>query len=543
LTEPVPFGRYQLLNLLGKGGMARVYRGVLSGPMGFEKQVALKLIDKDYTADAKFLQALTNEARLGGQIHHRNVVEIYEFNSVDDNWYMAMEYVDGWTLDFVLDECRQRGQYLPPTVVLELMVEICTGLEYAHELKNKDGSPLNLVHRDLKPGNIILGRSADVKIMDFGIAKAESNLYKTTEADVVKGTPVYMSPEQVNAEPLDRRSDLFSLGSLLHELITLQVPFQGKSLGAVVAGILRADLTLPLQRVGERAPDFAPLVQGMLARSADGRPPSAAAVRDALEALRRNLPEGPSLRSWLAMVEPHLPAARAEGDFGNDGPPRGVVTLAGVDLVGQSGIGGQAPGVDKDATRKLDRSDAPPEEPRPKKKRKKKKGSPLPMVGGGLVLAAAIALGIFWVVWAGRTPPEPTPTPTPVAAAEPTAEPTVESTPAPVVESTPAPTATPARTPRPTPRVAQPTPVPTAEPTPVEVQGIGTVQLNSVPWSTATVNGKAVAALPLTMEMAAGSHVAVFSCKPPQCKELKEVEKFFEVQPGELTKVIVRIQQ
>ena len=542
MSDPVPFGRYQLLSLLGKGGMARVYRGVLSGPMGFEKQVALKLIDTDYTRDEKFLQALTNEARLGGQIHHRNVVEIYEFDSVDDHWYMAMEYVDGWTLDFVLDECRQRGQYLPPTVVVDLMTEICAGLEYAHELSSKDGAPLNLVHRDLKPGNIILGRSGDVKIMDFGIAKAESNLYKTTAADVVKGTPVYMSPEQVNADSLDRRSDLFSLGSLLHELITLQVPFQGKSLGAVVAGILRTDLTLPIQRVNERAPGFAPLVTGLLAQKPDDRPPTAGRVRDALEELRREMPTGPNLRSWLEMVEPHLPKARPEGDFGSDGRPQAVTG----DAVGQSySTSASTGGLKAPETVVLEPGPTRPDSFRKRRRRKKKKASPLPWIVGGGLLVGVVALVLLWVFVLGPgdgepvTDSDPTDGPAPQESATPE-----ESTPEQVVEATPEATVAPA-TPKPTPRVAaatpRPTPAPTPEPTPAAVVGTGTVQLNSVPWSTATVDGKPVDPLPLTMEIAAGSHTAVFTCQPPQCEETRTVERFFEVQAGELEKVIVRI--
>jgi len=534
LTDPVPFGRYQLINLLGKGGMARVYRGVLSGPMGFEKQVALKLIDKDYTADAKFLQALTNEARLGGQIHHRNVVEIYEFNSVDDNWYMAMEYVDGWTLDFVLDECRKRGQYLPPTVVVDLMVEICAGLDYAHDLKTKEGQPLNLVHRDLKPGNIILGRSGDVKIMDFGIAKAESNLYKTTAADVVKGTPVYMSPEQVNAEPLDRRSDLFSLGSVLHELITLQVPFQGNSLGAVVAGILKTDLTLPLQRIAERAASFAPLVTGLLAQKPDDRPDDAGVVRDRLETMRRELPAGPSLRSWLEIVEPHLPAARPAGDFGNDGPPAAVT----LDPAGQS-YSSSGP-LKPPETVLLEPGPTRPDAVGRRRRRKKKKASPLPWIAGGVVALAAIGLAIFWIlqVSGGATETvEATPTPSPTATSEPA---TPEPTPSAVAEVTPTAAPTPKATPRLVAATPAPTPKPTPEPSPAAVTTTGTANLNSDRWSYVSVDGRTLPGTTphLGIELPVGSHVAVFSCTA--CEPPEEATKHFEVREGELTKVVHR---
>jgi eukaryotic-like serine/threonine-protein kinase len=322
--DDVRFGRYRLLSLLGKGGMSRVYRAVLPGPMGFEKQVALKVLDREFTDEPKFLKALTNEARLGGKIHHRNVVETWDFGSVDERWYMAMEYVDGWTLDQLLDECRLRSVEIPPTVVAELMTEVCYGLEHAHSLKADDGAPLDLVHRDLKPGNILVGRAGEVKVMDFGIAKAKSNLFQTTDVDVVKGTPHFMSPEQASAESLDRRSDLFSLGSVLHELLTLKRPWGGRRLGEVIRGILVADLTGPLERVAAVCEAFCPLLARLLARDREERPASATDVRRALREIQTRLPPGPDLRSWLETMEPQLPAAPRMGDFGPKGPPTSV---------------------------------------------------------------------------------------------------------------------------------------------------------------------------------------------------------------------------
>ena len=320
-SDPLHFGRYRLLNLLGKGGMAHVYRGVLAGPMGFEKQVALKVIDREFTVDSRFVRALTNEARLGGQIHHRNVVEIYEFGSVDDRWFLAMEYVDGWTLDEILDECRFRGWTLPSTVVVEIARSIAAGLNHAHDLTDPQGRALKLVHRDLKPANVMVSRDADVKIMDFGVAKAESNLYKTTLADTVKGTPIYMSPEQASAELLDRRSDLFSLGILLYELVTLELPFQGDSIGQIMNAILGSDLDEVIERAAEHNEAFCPLLESLLARKPDDRPATAGAVMLTLAELELTLPPGPTLRAWLEEVGENLPAARPMGDFGRDGPP------------------------------------------------------------------------------------------------------------------------------------------------------------------------------------------------------------------------------
>jgi len=325
LSDPVQFGRYQLVALLGEGGMARVYKAVLGGQMGFKKNVALKRISRSLTKNEKIIRALINEARLGGRLHHKNIVETYEFDDVDGHWYMAMEFVDGWPLDVLLAACRENRHWMPASVAVEIFENTLRGLSYAHDLTEEDGTPLQLVHRDLKPGNVMISRSGDVKVMDFGIAKAETNLYKTTDADSTKGTPVYMSPEQVRAEKLDKRSDLFSLGSMLHELITLQVPFQGSNLGSIVAGILETNLTQPLERVERRCAPLVPVVARLMAKNIDERYPDSQAVLKHLRDIRKDLPPGPTLADWLTDIDHELAKGVTAGDFGDDGPPAPVV--------------------------------------------------------------------------------------------------------------------------------------------------------------------------------------------------------------------------
>ena len=323
-SAPVTFGRYKLVNLLGEGGMAKVFRAVLSGPMGFEKEVALKRIDPRLTADERIVKALINEARLGGQLRHKNIVEIYEFNQVDGNYYMAMEYVDGWTLDGVVRRIRARGEFIPPSVVVEILMSVCRGLDYAHSLKDKTGLSMNLVHRDLKPGNIILSRQGDVKIMDFGIAKSDSNLYKTTAADVTKGTPIYMSPEQVTGGKLDARSDIFSLGSVLHELVTNEVPFQGDNLLAIMHLVLNADIGAARMRVADRAPDLEVVLGRCMARDREQRYSTVSEVERHLREIRRKV-DGPSLLDWVEEVGVVMPAPVRAGEFGPDGAPQAIV--------------------------------------------------------------------------------------------------------------------------------------------------------------------------------------------------------------------------
>ncbi len=283
------FGSYRLTHLLGKGGMASVYRAVRSGPMGFAKQVAIKRLHPSLTRDSNILKALVNEARIGGQLKHPNIVEIYEFNRVGDTYYLAMEFIDGWTLDRVIQLGRKHQQQLPKGVALDMAIQVCEGLHYAHTLESLDGVEVHLVHRDLKPANIIVGRDGVTKIMDFGIAKADTNLFKTTLVDTTKGTPHYMSPEQVGGDPhLGARSDIFAMGSLLYELATEKILFQGDSLAAVLFAVSRAEVDEEVEEAEAALPGLGPILGRCLEREPKKRFPSARALQQALSQLQEH---------------------------------------------------------------------------------------------------------------------------------------------------------------------------------------------------------------------------------------------------------------
>ncbi len=600
--DPVPFGRYRLLNLLGEGGMAKVFRAILSGPLGFEKEVAVKRIDSKLTEDERVVKALINEARLGGQLRHKNIVEIYEFNQVDGNYFMAMEYVDGWTLDAVLRSCRANGEKLPGSIVAEMLISVCRGLEYAHTLVSKDGQPLNLVHRDLKPGNIIVSREGDVKIMDFGIAKADTNLYKTTAADVTKGTPIYMSPEQVTGGKLDQRSDLFSMGSILHELTTLQVPFVGDNLLAIMHAILNADIAEARERVKKRLPAMEPILVKCMARNPEERFSSAREVEKALRSVMRDLPPGPTLLEWVEDFAANLPAATATGEFGPDGAPipqhgkmdEGTQSLAAVgtkdkapaqkrraeavpevsvgdDLFDSFGNTVAVEAGDPDASLNtkeaaffdtdggapnVGRTRAVPAQGNRQRKRKappRKKKKPVLLAAAvtfGVVIFGAVALIALQLL---KPPPAPV--------AEPVEEPTAtvgeepadlslgslaadEPTPAPVEAATPAPK--PRTTPKPPkkdPVVTNPDPTPAPTPAPVAevpaLVGTGTVSLNSKPWSTVIVDGRVLGSTPVQgHSLPAGKHTVVFDCSA--CSPPAKSTVVVEIKADQLTKKIVR---
>ncbi len=210
--EATTFGPYQLICKLGEGGMAEVFLAVRHGPMGFRKEMAIKRIRPDITRNNEhLLRSLINEARVGGQLRHPNVVDTYEFGAVGDVHFIAMEYVEGLTLHELMVGAYLHQLVLPPTALLDLFQQVCHGLEYAHNHRSTKGKPLNLVHRDLKPNNLIVSMEGQAKIMDFGIARSEAALFKTTQLDTRKGTLNYMSPEQVTTpDDLDNRSDLFT---------------------------------------------------------------------------------------------------------------------------------------------------------------------------------------------------------------------------------------------------------------------------------------------------------------------------------------------
>ncbi len=314
-------GKYTLLDVVGEGSSARVFRAIHAGPMGFRKQVAVKQILPHVLQNENAVRGLINEARLGGHLHHRNLVEIYEFDQADDTFYIAMEFVPGYTLAAVLRQCRERG-LLPQPIVAEIGIQLCDGLAYAHAARDEAGQPLNLIHRDLKPGNVMLTPYGAIKIMDFGVAKSEANLYHTEVANITRGTPAYMSPEQVRGEPLDGRSDIFALGSVLTELVIGEVLFFDPNLHTVLHMVHRADVAEALAKVQQRMPQIVPVLRRALQRHREARHSSAEEMGGELRRACADLMSGEDLGHWLVgwmaeqpdEAEPEEPEPEPEED-------------------------------------------------------------------------------------------------------------------------------------------------------------------------------------------------------------------------------------
>lgn len=244
--KPEKYGKYLLLDRIARGGMAELYRGKIIGAQGFEKIVAIKKILPHLTDQEAFVRAFIDEARLAAFLQHPNIVQIYDFGEMADTYFISMEYLAGVDLKSVLK--KSRGQAKPLKLALSLfyiLPQICYGLQYAHNLKDFSGRPLNIIHRDLGPQNIFITYSGEIKLIDFGIAKASSH-DATTYVGSLKGKLAYMSPEQAGGKEIDHRSDLFALGILLYELATGQRLYTGES-QAILAKAGNADFTPPEQ--------------------------------------------------------------------------------------------------------------------------------------------------------------------------------------------------------------------------------------------------------------------------------------------------------
>ncbi len=242
--EPKQFGKYFLNEKLAVGGMAEIYKAKTFGVDGFEKLLVLKRILPHCCADKDFITMLVDEAKLSVTLSHANIVQVYDLGKVGDDYFISMEYINGVNLRDIVYRCRERGMKIPDELATYIISEICKGLDYAHRKTDASGKPFNIVHRDVSPQNILLSYEGEVKIVDFGIAKAAMNISHTM-AGILKGKIAYMSPEQALGKTVDWRADLFSTGIVLYEALTLEKLFTGESQFEVLKKIRTTRIDVP----------------------------------------------------------------------------------------------------------------------------------------------------------------------------------------------------------------------------------------------------------------------------------------------------------
>lgn len=275
-------GRYEILMRVAQGGMASVWAARLQGTRGFQKIVAIKTMLPDVSDDPEFETMFLDEARVAARIRHPNVVEIFDLGEQDDVLYLVMEWVEGDTLSGIQKAAKKLGG-IPQNITLRIASQICAGMHAAHELKDDNGTLVDLVHRDISPGNILISTTGFAKVTDFGVAKSAGRLHVTRAEGMVKGKTPYLSPEQLGTLPLDRRSDLFSLGVLLYVMVTGLHPFRGDSEFKTVENIALKDPIPPIQLVPSVHPDLDKLIMKALEKDRTKRFATAGEMQRALD--------------------------------------------------------------------------------------------------------------------------------------------------------------------------------------------------------------------------------------------------------------------
>jgi serine/threonine-protein kinase len=529
LIEPIPFGRYTLIRRIAQGGMAQIFVAVQKGPHGFEKVAVLKVILPELTHNEDFVRMFLDEARIAAILDHNNVVRVYDFGEIDGQYFIAMEHLPGEDLASLLQQVRRSGKPMPIDVAADLIAHAATGLHFAHELKDPRGKLMNVVHRDVSPSNIIVTYHGTVKLVDFGIARAESNLTKT-EAGTLKGKVAYVSPEQAQGEPLDRRSDIWALGTVLHELLTGVRVFRRESDLKSLEAVTKARVPSTREARPDVPEELDRIVLKAMSRQLEERYQTAAEMEHDLAAFLVSMGVVRSERKLAGFMEQTFDAERRDAklliaqaksvDLGpvlatpsqlrhlpqNLGPIRSNTEVPAA----------RAPMLGPEAKTELEAPDAP----------EARSGFPV----ARLVALAIVTAGVAVTVVARstlQTPPAPVP-PEPMAAA-PEAKPAPTPAPAPAPEpplAVAAPAAPEAAAP------AKPDKPEKAKPAAPKAAARGKLTIDSVPWSEVFFNGKKLGDTPLVdFPMPVGVHVLKLVNDDKGLKGSVEVE----IQPGKTT--------
>ncbi len=302
-------GRYRLIAELGRGGMASVYLAVLSGPAGFSKLTVVKEIRPDLAEDPDFLAMFLDEARLAARLSHPNIVQTNEVGSDGHRYFIAMEYLEGQAYNRLLSRLRERP--LPLSAHLQILCGVLSALQHAHDLCDYDGKPLGVVHRDVTPQNVFVTYGGEVKLVDFGIAKAVTSTHETA-AGVMKGKVAYMAPEQARGDKVDLRADLFSVGVMLWEAIANRRMWKGTKDIVVLQRLVAADIPAIHEAVPDVPPRLVALLRRALAPRAADRFASAAEMHAELEAVLADEPDAPGLREVGRTLSAAFQADRAK---------------------------------------------------------------------------------------------------------------------------------------------------------------------------------------------------------------------------------------
>ncbi len=313
MHRPTPFGKYILLERISVGGMAEVFKAKSFGVEGFARSVAIKRILPHLAEDPRFVEMFINEAKVAVQLSHANVAQVYELGRFESDHYIAMEYVAGKDLLSMHQYTKKTGDRLPMQLAAYIGSRVAEGLGYAHRKTGNDGRPLGIIHRDISPQNVLISYEGAVKLIDFGIAKAAIHSSHQTQAGVLKGKYGYMSPEQITGKPLDQRSDIFALGTVLHEMLTGERLFCGDNDFLTLEKVRAAKADPPSRHNPDVPPQLDQIILRALAREPSERYQTATQFADDLGRFLHMSGAGLSskaLKSWMR--------TRFAGDIANE---------------------------------------------------------------------------------------------------------------------------------------------------------------------------------------------------------------------------------
>ena len=409
-SGPDHFGQYEILEKIAAGGMAELSKARLSGVEGFQKIVAIKKILPHLADNEEFITMFADEAKLAAQLNHSNIVHIFDLGKIaGGGYFIAMEYVDGRDLRALLQSAKDVGSPIPTPLAVYVASKVAAALDYAHRRKDADGHDLNIVHRDVSPANILISYEGDIKLCDFGIAKAASKASET-QSGALKGKVQYMSPEQAWGRPLDRRSDIFSLGCVLFEMLTEQKLFRGDTELSLLEKVRAARVVAPSTINPEVPKSLDAIVLKSLALEPEDRYSNASDLLRDLEAVLYSYTPAPGsadLAIYLHRLQGEETSARESRDreaAGSAAPPpekKKKPKIAPARRVTDAAPKIPAHAAPPPAPPAL--SEAPPAEPGPpgvfgafsEKRLEQKSRTPLyAMIGGAVVI---LAVGAYWV--------------------------------------------------------------------------------------------------------------------------------------------------
>jgi len=282
VNTAITLGRYEVVKHLAQGGMAEVFLARAKGIEGFERHLVIKRIREEQAHDKMHVQMFLDEARLAASLHHHNIVQVHDIGEEQGEYFFVMEYVHGEDVRKLLTEVSSRGERVPLEHVITIVTAAAAGLHHAHEQCGPNRAPLGIVHRDVSPANILVGYDGGVKVADFGVAKASHRTFET-ESGARKGKVAYMSPEQCIGLPVDRRSDVFALGIVLYESLTVRRLFKDDNDFLTMTAIVQGKIPPPSTVWPKIPPELEAIVMKALASSPDDRYATADHMRLALE--------------------------------------------------------------------------------------------------------------------------------------------------------------------------------------------------------------------------------------------------------------------